>query len=70
MVPGTGPPWEEGKGPTENPLGSAHLPFRVRHFFVEGFLSVSDPHHGGLELAGHLQGETVGCKRVSSGVHS
>lgn len=46
-------------------MRSPHLPFGVGDFFVEGFLGVSNPHHGGLELAGHLQGETVGCKCIS-----
>ena len=54
--PGKGPPGGK-EGPDQDGAEGPHHPFRVGDFLVEGFLRVSDPHHGRLELPGHLQGE-------------
>lgn len=51
---------EESKGQTKRRQWSPHRALGVGDLFVEGFLRVSDPHHGRLELPGHLQGEGGG----------
>lgn len=53
--PGPGNPIHAGRERRGKCACAPHLLLCAGNFFVEGFLCVLDPHHGGLELPSHLE---------------